>query len=466
VLCAVVLAFVQADAKADKITSLPGYTDPIRFNQYAGYLLANATNNRNLFYWFVESQNNPSTDPVVLWMNGGPGCSSLAGFMSEHSPFTLQTDGKTLKTNPFSWNRVANVIYLESPVGVGYSYSDNPKIDYNQFNDDKTANDVYHALVSFFAKFPQYRSNEFYVSGESYAGHYVPVSTYHIHMGNLQGGNPRINLKGFVVGNGVTDGREDTNSIPPFMFHHALISQAYYENSLKVCSGDFYKNQNVPQCSEALNNMFVIIAGVNPYWLAGPCEGDPSPFASAEEALQKRDLNGTHPLFQLWRMAKKGSNGGAPCIDSDPETTYFNTPEVKKAIHAREDIKWEFCSDSVNEKYDRSYDSMLPFYAKLLNSGYRALVYTGDMDMAVNSLGTEMSLTKLAEMMKSTVVDTWRTWTYESSQGYGKQVGGMTMTYSNNLQFTTARSCGHMVPSTCPSRGFTLFSKWLANKPL
>lgn len=92
--------------------------------------------------------------------------------MTEHGPFRINRDGKTLSINPYSWNKNANIIYLEAPVGVGYSYSDIPEVDYKHYNDNKTADDNYIFLVKFFDIFPQYRENPFFVSGESYAGHY------------------------------------------------------------------------------------------------------------------------------------------------------------------------------------------------------------------------------------------------------------------------------------------------------
>jgi cathepsin A (carboxypeptidase C) len=133
---------VLALAQSDIITNLPGANFPIKFNQYSGYINVNATNGRNLFYWFVESQNDPKNDPVVLWMNGGPGCSSLDGFLTEHGPFLVEPDGKTLAKNPYSWNNNANVIYVESPAGVGFSYSNTPQVDYTVVNDNKTAADI------------------------------------------------------------------------------------------------------------------------------------------------------------------------------------------------------------------------------------------------------------------------------------------------------------------------------------
>ena len=87
-------------AAADEITHLPGLPQNVTFKQYSGYL--DGGKGRHLFYWFVESEKNPSADPLVLWLNGGPGCSSLIGFLKENGPFRVKADGKTLeKVNEF-----------------------------------------------------------------------------------------------------------------------------------------------------------------------------------------------------------------------------------------------------------------------------------------------------------------------------------------------------------------------------
>lgn len=132
-----------------------------------------------MHYVFVTSQQNKSTDPVVLWLNGGPGCSSMLGLISENGPFSIP-DGSnnfTQSENPWSWNRVANVLYLQSPPGVGFSQNFNPKYVYNDTN---TAIDNYEALQVWFQRFPEYRDRHFWITGESYAGMYVPYTAQHI----------------------------------------------------------------------------------------------------------------------------------------------------------------------------------------------------------------------------------------------------------------------------------------------
>ncbi|KAF5185086.1 Serine carboxypeptidase-like, partial [Thalictrum thalictroides] len=102
---------------ADKIDSLPGQPN-VKFKQYSGYVTVDGQAGRALFYYFVESSVKPSTKPLVLWLNGGPGCSSIgAGAMAELGPFRVKKDGKTLKRNQYSWNKKANILFLESPAG-------------------------------------------------------------------------------------------------------------------------------------------------------------------------------------------------------------------------------------------------------------------------------------------------------------------------------------------------------------
>ena len=115
------------EALADQVFNLPGAENlDISFNQFSGYLKVN--NTKNLHYWLVESMGNPSKDPVAFWTNGGPGCSGLLGFLTEQGPFRPNKD-MTLAFNNYTWNSLANMVFVEAPCGVGFSYSDEPDGD-------------------------------------------------------------------------------------------------------------------------------------------------------------------------------------------------------------------------------------------------------------------------------------------------------------------------------------------------
>lgn len=137
---------------------------------YSGYL--NASDTRRLHYILVESKSDPVNDPILFWFNGGPGCSSLLGFMAEHGPCVIEDGATTVSINPRPWNEKANVVYLESPAGVGFSTAEKGS-DWIQ-NDFTSSGDAFQALKQFYDKFPEYKKNDLYLSGESYGGIYVP----------------------------------------------------------------------------------------------------------------------------------------------------------------------------------------------------------------------------------------------------------------------------------------------------
>lgn len=159
------------EAQQDRIMDLPGLDYDPGFKQFAGYLTVNGDHGRRIFYWYVESQGDPDEDPLVLWTNGGPGCSGLVGFGTEHGPYYISHRG-TLTPNPYSWNKIANMLYIEQPAGVGFSYSETAS-DYTT-GDKQAAIDNYQLILEFLVRFPERQGNRFFISSESYGGHYMP----------------------------------------------------------------------------------------------------------------------------------------------------------------------------------------------------------------------------------------------------------------------------------------------------
>jgi len=166
-----------------------------KVKQYSGYLDDDETD-KHLFYWFFESRNDPKNDPVVLWLNGGPGCSSLTGLFMELGPSSIDKNIKVVY-NDYAWNSNASVIFLDQPVNVGFSYSGG-----SVTNTVAAGKDIYALLTLFFEQFPEYAKQDFHITGESYAGHYIPVFAHEI----LSHKKRNINLKSVAIGNGLTDG--------------------------------------------------------------------------------------------------------------------------------------------------------------------------------------------------------------------------------------------------------------------
>ncbi|MBA0571804.1 hypothetical protein Golob_002178, partial [Gossypium lobatum] len=189
--------YSAAEEEADRISALPGQPK-VSFPQFSGYVTVNKVAGRALFYWLTESPNSPSSKPLVIWLNGGPGCSSVAyGASEEIGPFRINKSASGLYLNKFSWNNVANLLFLETPAGVGFSYT-NRSSDLLDTGDRRTAMDSLEFLIRWLNRFPRYKNREVYITGESYAGHYVPQLARQIMVYNKKSKHP-INLKGIMV---------------------------------------------------------------------------------------------------------------------------------------------------------------------------------------------------------------------------------------------------------------------------
>lgn len=175
----VILGLALAAPEAEKIGKLPE-CEFVEETMYSGYL--NVENGeKSLHYFLTESQNDPANDPLLIWFNGGPGCSSLLGAFMEIGPCVVD-DGETeFFKNPAPWNQKQNVLYIEQPAGVGYSFANASNPKNKVFNDLLSSHDNLAALKSFYEKFPEYQGRDLYISGESYAGIYVPYLAFRIH---------------------------------------------------------------------------------------------------------------------------------------------------------------------------------------------------------------------------------------------------------------------------------------------
>uniref|UniRef100_A0A8D1U2S2 Carboxypeptidase n=1 Tax=Sus scrofa TaxID=9823 RepID=A0A8D1U2S2_PIG len=336
----------QAAADKDEIQCLPGLAKQPSFRQYSGYLRGSGS--KHLHYWFVESQKDPKSSPVVLWLNGGPGCSSLDGLLTEHGPFLVQPDGATLEYNPYSWNLIANVLYLESPAGVGFSYSDDKSY---ATNDTEVAQSNYEALKDFFRLFPEYKDNELFLTGESYAGIYIPT------LAVLVMQDPSMNLQGLAVGNGLSSYEQNDNSLVYFAYYHGLLGNRLWSSLQTHCCSqnkcNFYDNKD-PDCVTSLQEVSHIVSssGLNIYNLYAPCAGGvPSHLKYEKDTIVVPDLGNIFtrlPLKRIWHQTLLRSEGRAnldpPCTNTTAASTYLNNPYVRKALHIPEQLpQWDMC---------------------------------------------------------------------------------------------------------------------------
>ncbi|CAG12003.1 unnamed protein product, partial [Tetraodon nigroviridis] len=201
--------------------SLVGELPGANVKSYAGYLTVNKKYNSNMFFWFFPALKGSETAPVLLWLQGGPGSTSLFGLFAEHGPYVVYKN-MTVGLRDYAWTSSYSVLYVDNPVGTGFSFTDDDR-GFAQ-NQDDVGRDLHCALTQFFQIFSEYQSNEFYATGESYAGKYVPAIAYYIHKNNHTA-KVKINLVGIAIGNGLCDPEVMLGGYGDFMYQTGMIDE-------------------------------------------------------------------------------------------------------------------------------------------------------------------------------------------------------------------------------------------------
>jgi cathepsin A (carboxypeptidase C) len=288
----------------------------------SGYFSVSDKLEKNYFFWFFESRSQPTTDPLVIWLTGGPGCSSQLALLTENGPCKVTEDGLNTVNNPYSWNTNANIMWVDQPAGVGYSYG--TKVDHNEI---EVAEDMYQFVQHFLTAHPEYSQNEFFVFGESYGGHYAPAVTNRIFKGNQQKEGLQVNLKGVGVGNGLTDPVVQYQYYPEMAMNNSYgiktVTEDAYVKMLKHVNPCTLMGQacqqSVDACETAYTycNLFLTTpyynTGLNPYDIRVPC-GD-------------NDL----------------------CYNFTSIETFLNSPATRAALHVSDKVDtWVSCDTAVN----------------------------------------------------------------------------------------------------------------------
>ncbi|QHO35882.1 Serine carboxypeptidase-like [Arachis hypogaea] len=415
-----------------------------------------------LFYWFVESERNPEEDPLLLWLTGGPGCSGFSGLVFEVGPLMFdyaKSRGSgtlpTLKLNPFSWTKVASMIFIDAPVGTGFSYATNPE-SYG-VTDTLAAAHNYQFLRKWLLSNPKFQKNPLYIAGDSYSGIILPILVKTISDGNeIEGGGKRMNLKGYILGNPVTDLSVDKNWRIPFYHKLALISDQFYQATKTNCKGQYI---NVDSSNAAcFQNLQLVSECVRNIFTAQILEPNCFDAATKEaKAFGWDPSNLTHHNQLNLLLPNAFHHTPTWCRSYNYVFSYIwaNDGEVQTALHVRKGIKmeWNRCNRSLSYTYDVT--STVPYHKYLINKDYKVLIYSGDHDAVIPYLGTMTWIKSLNLSLKRD----WLPWYV------GGQVGGYTLQYTQgnyNLVYATVKGGGHTAPEYRPEESLAMISRWLA----
>jgi serine carboxypeptidase-like clade 1 len=406
---------------------LPGFEGPLPFELETGYIGIGEEEEVQLFYYFIKSERNPKEDPLLLWLSGGPGCSSITGLLFQNGPLALKSEVyngsvPSLVSTTYSWTKTANIIFLDQPVGAGFSYSRAPLIDTP--TDTGEVKRIHEFLQKWLSKHPQFSSNHFYAGGDSYSGMIVPALVQEISKGNYICCNPPINLKGYVLGNPITH-EDDPNYRIPFSHGMALISDELYESIREACKGNYFNvDPRNTKCLKLVEEFHKCTDKLNEFHILSPdCDT-----ASPDCYL--------YPFYLI--------------------SFWANDESVRDALHVnkRSIGKWERCN-YLSKPYNKDIKSSVPYHMNNSVSGYRSLIYSGDHDLVVPFLATQAWIKSL----NYSIIHEWRPWMIKD------QIAGYTRTYSNKMTFATVKGSGHTAENK-PQESFIMFRRWINGQPL
>ncbi|KAL6346989.1 hypothetical protein AAG906_012240 [Vitis piasezkii] len=423
------------------IKTLPGFQGNLPFKLETGYVGVDDMDDVQLFYYFIESERNPRDDPLLLWLTGGPGCSAFSGLVYEVGPFSFDyvkssENLPTFKLNPYSWTKVANMIFLDAPVGTGFSYSRTAE-GYNM-NDTLSASQIYTFLRKWLINHPKFKKNPLYISGDSYSGIIIPMVVQEISNGNDAEKDPKMNIQGYTIGNPVTDQFSDFNSRIAYTHRVGILSDELYEAIKASCDGKYVDVD--PSNADCTNNLKVYtqcIAKLDPAHILEPnCAYlSPKPNASKWDQISLKGINSINLFLQSPPQKPEPW-----CRNYNYLFSYLwaNDKTVQKALHVREGtIKdWVRCNESLSYTYN--VVSSVDYHRNLTKKAYRALIYSGDHDMIIPYVGTQQWIASL----NLNISDDWQPWFVDG------QVAGFG---------------GHTAPEYRPKESLAMAYRWFAH---
>ncbi|KAK1406671.1 hypothetical protein QVD17_42181 [Tagetes erecta] len=441
-----ILCFRAASSTA-RVEYLPGFQGPLPFYLETGYVGVGENEDVQIFYYFIKSESNPDTDPLMIWISGGPGCSSITGMLYEIGPIKFEAvnyNGNipSLVLTPYSWTKMASIIFLDIPVGSGFSYARTTRASHS--NEIQLSNHAYEFMRKWLKSHPEFISNPFYVGGDSYSGRPVPIITQLISDGNEAGNEPYINLKGYILGNPLTF-PEETNYRIRFANGMALISNELYESLFHTCGGEYRSEYISPDNVGCIQNLKLFeqsIYGIEPPNIL-------ESFCGFRVWLIKL------PTHKLLYQHQPLSSSACRTYGYELLYNWLNEDIVREALHIRKGTirEWIRCNDDLN--FTKTVLDVRSYHLNMSNKGYRSLIYSGDHDLLIPHQSTQAWIKQL----NFSVIQQWRSWKHNG------QIAGYTESYSNMMTFVTVKGGGHTAEYK-PEECFTMFKRWISNQPL
>ncbi|RWR89078.1 Peptidase S10 [Cinnamomum micranthum f. kanehirae] len=398
----------------------------------SGYFPVSPTSSSAIFYTFYEAQHPTSTlsqTPLLVWLQGGPGCSSMTGNFFELGPWRVSSIDSTdntplLKPNPGAWNRLFGLLFIDNPIGTGFSIAaTTEEIPRDQ---NSVAKHLFFALHAFFSSNPSFRSRPLYITGESYAGKYVPAIGYYILQQNSRlSASKQMNLQGVAIGNGLTH---------PVTQVATNAETAYYSGLI-----------NAKQKSELEELQVEVVRLIR--------EGNWSEATNAKNRVLLWLENATG-LATLYDLTKKKP------YQTQIVSVLLNKEEVKEALGVAKDMVWVECSDVVGSALHSDVMKSAKFMVEELVKKSRVLLYQGQFDLRDGVVSTEAWMKEMDwEGLESFLIAERKVWKVNGEvSGYVQKWGSLT--------HAVVGGAGHLVPADQAVSSQAMIEDWVLEKGL
>ncbi|GAU29113.1 hypothetical protein TSUD_58790 [Trifolium subterraneum] len=417
------LQYQSSLSLSDSSTSFPKEALPTK----SGYLPVSSTSNSSIFYTFYEAQNSStplSQTPLLIWLQGGPGCSSMLANFYELGPWRV-TKSLTLEPNPGSWNRIFGLIFLDNPIGTGFSVASTPQeIPTDQKG---VAKHLFAAITRFVQLDPVFKHRPIYITGESYAGKYVPAIGYYILEKNAKlKDSERVNLAGLAIGDGLTDPVTQVVTHAANAYYVGLINERQKKELEKAQleAVRLVHNGNWSAAADARNNALRLLS----------------------------NMTGLATLYDYSRKIP---------YEDDLVEKFLSIAEAKKALGVNESFVYEVCSDIVGDILHADVMKSVKYMVeKLLKENTKVLLYQGQRDLRDGVVQVEvwvktMKWEGIVEFLNAER-EIWKV--HEEVAGYVQKWKSLTN--------VVVLGAGHLLPTDQSLNSQSMIEDWVLEKGL
>ncbi|KAF2004822.1 pheromone-processing carboxypeptidase KEX1 [Amniculicola lignicola CBS 123094] len=435
-------AFAEKSQADYFVHDLPGAPQPL-LKMHAGHIEVDAEHNGNLFFWHYQNRHIANKQRTVIWLNGGPGCSSMDGALMEVGPYRVKNGGK-LEYNNGSWDEFANLLFVDQPVGTGFSYVNTDSYLHEL---DEMTDHFMIFLEKWFALFPEYEHDDIYIAGESYAGQHIPYIARGILKRNKESGKRKWNLQGLLIGNGWISPVDQYLSYLPFAYQNGLLT-AGSESAKRV-------EKQQATCVKLLD------AGAKDRVDTAECE---AVMVAILEETKNRKADPNQQCLNMYdiRLRDDSSCGMNWPPDLAQVTPYLHRQDVISALHINPDKKtgWTECNGAVSASFRaRNSEPTIKFLPEIM-AEVPVILFSGDKDLICNHVGTESLIDSMTWNGGKGFELSPGVWAPRQDWAFEGEPAG-TYQQARNLTYIVFYNSSHMVPFDYPKRSRDMLDRFM-----